>query len=806
MVNEKMRQEFCVLRDKVIEMEYVNLNKEQREAVLTTNGSILILAGAGSGKTTVLVNRIANLLKYSNIYKSNSIPDNLKEEDIILLKEWLKEDKKLINQEFASRVSQIVGTSGVYPSQILAITFTNKAAGEMRSRVRDMIGEEADNMWISTFHSSCVRILRREADKLGYNKNFTIYDSYDQKSLIKQCMLELKINDKEITDKEIISKIGEQKDNLVSAEKYKKNNSGNYRTDKIADVYLLYQKKLKSSNAMDFDDLIVKTVELFQKNLEVLQFYQRKFKYIMVDEYQDTNKAQYEMVKLLAASNKNICVVGDDDQCIYAWRGADIRNILDFEKDYSSCKVIKLEQNYRSKGNILKAANVVIKNNAERKSKILRTDREDGEKIKIYRAYSDMDEASFVSNQIKSIKSEENKSFKDFAILYRTNSQSRIFEDNFIRNDIPYRIIGGLKFYDRKEIKDIMAYLKLINNPLDDVSLKRVINVPKRSIGDSTVLKIQDFASYMEECLYSTILDIENIPGLTARSITSINKFTSLINSFIRIKDEISVSKLIEEILNQTGYLKELKSSNEPDDLSRVENLEELVSAAVDFENNSEEKTLAAFLEKIALVSDIDNFDSEADTVVLMTVHSAKGLEFPVVFMVGMENGIFPGLQSLNDPKEMEESRRLCYVGITRAKEKLFMTSAEVRMVFGRTVAYGVSDFISEIAPGLKEFVNNAKSNQNKNISNIGYSNRSQEATTKVNNFYKDTPVAKCTNKTLTKEDAKPGNKVMHTKFGIGTIVTVSNDGASVKLTIAFNNMGIKILMLDVAPLELVIS
>ena len=817
MLNDNMKKEFCHLRDSVIEMNYKKLNKEQREAVLTTDGAILILAGAGSGKTTVLVNRIGNLLKYAYIYKSENVASDITEEDVEILRKWTNGNNDIIDEVLALKVSKIIGNDGVYPSQILAITFTNKAAGEMKERVRAIIGDEVENMWVSTFHSSCVRILRREADKIGFNKNFTIYDSYDQKALVKQCMKELDINDKDLTDKEIINKIGEQKDNLVSPDKYKKYNSGNYRTNKIADVYLLYQKKLKNSNAMDFDDLIIKVVELFQKNPDVLEFYQRKFKFIMVDEYQDTNKAQYEMVRLLADANRNLCVVGDDDQCIYAWRGADIRNILDFEKDYSNCKIIKLEQNYRSKGNILKAANVVIKNNAERKSKILRTDKEDGEKIKIYRAYSDMDEANFIQNQIKEIRSEKEKAFKDFAILYRTNSQSRIFEENFIRNDIPYRIIGGTKFYDRKEIKDIMAYLKFINNPLDDISLKRIINVPKRSIGDATVLKVQEFATYMDECIYSVILDIENIPGLTARSITSINKFTSLVNSFIRTKDEISVSKLIEEILNQTGYIKELKKSTDAEDLSRVENLEELVSAAVDFESNSEEHTLAAFLEKIALVSDIDNFDTDADTVVLMTVHSAKGLEFPVVFMVGMENGIFPGLQSLNDPKEMEESRRLCYVGITRAKEKLFMTSADMRMIFGRTVSYAVSDFINEIAPELKEIVNNSRKSYGSNANGHGYSNQapriiprdvnsesSGNSNTKVYDFFAEKSAPKTTNKTLTLEDAKPGKKVRHSKFGVGTIVNVLKDGENIKLTVAFDNMGIKSLMLDVAPLEVV--
>ena len=730
------------------------LNKEQYEAAITVEGPLLILAGAGSGKTRVLTYRIAHMIKDLNIY----------------------------------------------PSQILAITFTNKAAGEMKERVKNIIGNEADNMWVSTFHSSCVRILRREIDKLGYNKNFAIYDSYDQKVLVKLCMKELNINEKDITDREIINKIGEQKDNLITAQEFKRTSEHNFRLNKIAEVYLLYQKKLKNNNALDFDDLIFKTVELFNKNNEVLEFYQRKFKYIMVDEYQDTNKCQYELVRLLAKAHKNICVVGDDDQCIYAWRGADIRNILDFEKDYPQAKVIKLEENYRSMANILNAANNVISNNSNRKDKHLRTESDLGEKIRIFRAASDIEEGRYVAGEIKKLKSTEEKRFKDFAILYRTNAQSRIFEDAFIRDNIPYRIIGGLKFYDRKEIKDILSYLKFINNPLDDVSLKRIINVPKRNIGDTTVQKVQEYASNLEECMYSILLEIDQVMNLTKRSTASIKKFVSLINSFVRTKDDVRVSKLIEEILQTTGYLNELKNSTDIDDISRVENLKELVSAAVEFENSSEDKSLSAFLEKVTLVSDIDNFQEDADTVVMMTVHSAKGLEFPVVFMAGMENGIFPGTQSLNDKNEMEESRRLCYVGITRAREKLYMTSAEKRMVFGRTVAFAQSDFLDEIPKDLKEYPSELK-----------FPARSYE---KKNNKVSDflgfhfqpniTVENKTTNSTLSSDSIKVGMKVRHVKFGVGTIVSMAKAGSDVKLTIAFDKMGVKILMLGVAPLEAV--
>ncbi|MCY6355810.1 DNA helicase PcrA [Clostridium sp. ZS2-4] len=753
------------------------LNKEQYEAATTIKGPLLVLAGAGSGKTRVLTYRIAHMIEDLDIPHYN----------------------------------------------ILAITFTNKAAGEMKGRIKSLIDVNIDNMWVSTFHSCCVRILRREIDKLGYSKNFAIYDSSDQKTLIKQCMKELNINDKDIDEKEIISKMGKQKDNLISAEQFKKENEKEFRNNKIADVYVLYQKRLKNSNALDFDDLIFKTVELFKKNPDVLKFYQNKFKYIMVDEYQDTNKAQYELVKLLAEANKNIFVVGDDDQCIYQWRGADIKNILDFEKDYPQTKIIKLEQNYRSKGNILNAANVVIKNNSQRKSKVLRTDNPAGEKIKTYRAFSDIDEGNFTANEIKRLMENESRGFKDFAVLYRTNAQSRIFEDIFMKRSIPYRIIGGQKFYDRKEIKDITAYLRFINNLQDDISLKRIINVPKRSIGAATVAKIQEFANYMDECMYSVLLDIENIPGLTARSISSINKFTSLINSFNRTKDKVSVSKLIEEILESTGYLKELQASKEIEDISRIENIKELVSAAVEFENSSEDKSLSAFLENVALVSDIDNYSEDTDAVVMMTIHSAKGLEFPVVFMAGMENGIFPGMRSMENFAEMEESRRLCYVGITRAKEKIYMTSASTRRVFGRTVSYSESDFINEISLDLRENVREKRNGTSKSTSstafqayvnnNLGSHSVDSFKTRKVEKTINSILNNQCLNsdsnfkneskQKIDLDEISVGRKVRHEKFGTGTIVSTSKTSNDVKVTIAFDNMGIKQLMLNMAPIEL---
>lgn len=746
------------------------LNKEQYEAAITVEGPLLILAGAGSGKTRVLTYRMAHMINDLNIY----------------------------------------------PSQILALTFTNKAAGEMKERVKSLVGDIVDTMWVSTFHSSCVRILRREIDKLGYNKNFTIYDSYDAKSLVKQCMKELNINDKDITDGEIISKISDAKNKLISAKKFKKENEGNFRMNKIADVYLTYEKKLKTTNSLDFDDLIYLVVKLLKENDEVREFYRRKFKYILVDEYQDTNKCQYELIKLLVNENENICVVGDDDQCIYAWRGADINNILDFEKDFPRAKVIKLEQNYRSKSNILEAANKVIRNNAQRKDKVLRTESESGEKLKVYRAYSDIDEGNFVATQIKRMIREENRSLKDFAILYRMNSQSRIFEEAFRRNEITYKIVGGLRFYERKEIKDIMAYLKVINNPLDDISLKRIINEPKRSIGDTTIAKVQEFAAENNICMYDALLDAEFIPNLSARAITSINKFVSLMNTLIVDAENISVPELIEDILDRSGYMKMLKGSSSAEDESRIENLKELVSDAVVFENSSEDKSLSAFLEKVTLISDIDNLDEENNAVVMMTVHSSKGLEFPVVFLVGMENGIFPGMASLNNFNEMEESRRLCYVAITRAEEMLYISSAEQRMVFGRTVGYPISDFISEIPKELKFDLNDDGGTQSRG----SFDNINNKVNNKVNNnphsfrsgFYNSKkPMAsseisgmECVvDKCAVKEELTIGVKVRHGKFGVGTVVSISSDNGETIVTIAFNNMGIKKLMLNKAGLEL---
>lgn len=745
------------------------LNKEQYEGASTVEGQVLILAGAGSGKTRVLTYRMAHMI-----------------EDL-----------------------------DIPPYKILAITFTNKAAKEMRDRVRGIVGDRADDMWISTFHSTCVRILRREIEHLGYKSNFTIYDTSDQKTLLTECMKELNIDTKDIEIREVAGKIGRAKDKMQGPQSYKKEFETNYRENKIADTYVLYQKKLKENNAMDFDDLIFKTVELFKKNPDVLEFYQRKFQYIMIDEYQDTNGAQYELVKLLAAKYKNLCVVGDDDQCIYGWRGADVTNILDFEKDYPGCKVIKLEENYRSKGNILDAANVVIKNNANRKSKTLRTQQECGNKIKIYRSFDDRSESDFVAKTIADLKYTENRKNEDFAILYRTNAQSRLFEETLRRRGIAYKIVGGTKFFDRKEIKDLLSYLKVLVNPRDDISLRRIINVPKRSIGDATISKVQVFSNDFELDLWDALLAVRGIATLTPRNATNIEKFTELMEKFMDLKETLKVSELIEAILNDTGYLEQLKNSKEIEDKSRVENLQELVSDAVDFENTSEDKSLEAYLEKVSLVQDTDKLDDEEEngegSVVLMTIHSAKGLEFPVVFMVGMENGIFPSMGDIEKEDQMEESRRLCYVAITRAKESLYMTSAQVRKVFGRTVSYSQSDFIDEISSSLKEYVNErgvSGGSNNDQLSKITKVNNPHSLRDSLygdkHNVQKTTAMSQAKKILIDSNEIKLGSKVKHKVFGVGTVVSIVPSGDDKKLTIAFDKQGVKVLLLSFANLELV--
>lgn len=736
------------------------LNKEQREAVVTTNGPLLILAGAGSGKTRVLTYRIAYLIE-----------------------------------------------NGVYPGSILAITFTNKAAGEMKERVMELVGDEAKKMWISTFHSACVRILRHDIDKIGYDKHFVIYDTDDQQRLIKECLKELNLDEKVFPPKEILSKIGSQKDILVDADTYYKRNSNDYKKRRIAEVYSLYQKKLKNNNAMDFDDIILLTIKLLKENPDILSYYQRKFIYIMIDEYQDTNKAQYELVNLLARAHGNLCVVGDDDQSIYGWRGADIRNILDFEKDYKNCKVVKLEQNYRCTKKILEAANYVIACNENRKDKRLWTENSTGDTIKFYKAETDRQESQFIVNQIKSL-NDEGRPFRDFAILYRTNAMSRILEEAFVKSGVPYKVIGGLKFYDRKEVKDILAYLRVINTPKDSISLLRIINTPKRGIGDSTIDKIKEYGSDRDLNLFEGILDIENIDGITKRAQNSIDKFIDMMKEFIEKKDNIKVSELIKEIWDKTGYLEELYAENTIESQGRIENLQELYSAAVEFENANEDKSLDAFLEGVALVSDQDNL-SESGGVVLMTLHTAKGLEFPVVFIAGFEQGIFPHSSAIRSYQEedsfsseqrndeMEEERRLCYVGITRAKEMLYVTCARQRMMFGRTMANAISSFMEEIPDDLIEDLTPKRESFNRVYGYDGatYGNNMQTKASVHENIPKNN---------IDGGEIRAGMRINHKMFGKGLVIAVKNSGNDKQITVHFDGVGLKNLLLSAAPIEII--
>lgn len=732
-------------------MNLDTLNPAQREAVEKTEGPVLILAGAGSGKTRVLTTRIGHLI----------------------------EDK------------------GVQPANILAITFTNKAANEMRERVEETLESDASDMWISTFHSCCVRILRKDINRIGYNRSFVIYDSADQVTLVKDCLKELNLNDKVFEPKMIISTISGAKDKLYDPKQFKAMHMNDNRMSKIADVYALYQDRLKRNSALDFDDLIFKTVELLKSDKEVLDYYRNRFKYIMVDEYQDTSKAQYELIKILAKEHQNICVVGDDDQSIYGWRGADIRNILEFEKDYDDVHVVKLEQNYRSTQIILDAANTVISNNIERKRKRLWSEKKDGELIKIQVAQDEIEESDFVADMIAKISREQNRSYKDFAVLYRANAQSRSVEDALNRSQIPYNIYGGTKFYERKEIKDLIAYLRVIQNPQDDISIKRIINVPRRGIGLRTIEKIEDRASLKQESIYSVLIDIETNSEISTKAINSISEFVDNVIGTLRTMREVyPVSKLIEKVIESIdyyGYIDELYKGDKEEAEERKDNVKEFISVAMEFEQNSEEKDLETFLTGVALTSESSE-EEEIDKVSLMTIHTSKGLEFPVVFIVGMEDGLFPiarAVRSMSD-SEIEEERRLCYVGITRAKEILYLTLTQKRTLYGKTNPSIASRFMEELPKECIERLNSAEKELSYSKANYNVLDKYKQ---KYMNTINKTAVAKQVNATIKSneketniDDIKPGARVHHPKFGVGTVVGMMGTD----VTIAFEQQGIK--------------
>ncbi|MEM1503541.1 DNA helicase PcrA [Domibacillus sp. 8LH] len=717
------------------------LNPQQQEAVKTTEGPLLIMAGAGSGKTRVLTHRIAYLIV-----------------------------EKEIN-----------------PYNILALTFTNKAAREMKDRIGALLGGAAEEIWMSTFHSMCVRILRRDIDRIGYSRNFTILDTADQLSVIKSILKDLNIDPKKFDPRALLGAISSSKNILVDAAAFARQQGG-YMDKVTSDVYTEYEKRLKKNNALDFDDLIMLTIRLFERVPEVLEFYQRKFQYIHVDEYQDTNKSQYTLVKQLASRFQNLCVVGDSDQSIYRWRGADIANILSFEKDYPHAKAIILEQNYRSTGRILQAANEVIENNSNRKPKKLWTENVDGKKIAYFRADSERTEAEFVAGKIKELSATGRKP-SDFAVLYRTNAQSRLIEETLMKSNIDYTIVGGIKFYDRKEIKDLLAYLRLIANPDDDISLSRVINVPKRGLGSTSLDKIARYAQENDISMFRALAEVDFI-GLSGKAANAAADFRDLIHAYTQQQEYLSVSELVEEVIDRTGYVDMLAAEKTIEAQTRIENIEEFLSVTKSFEESNEDKTLIAFLTDLALVADIDQLGKEegpAESVVLMTLHSAKGLEFPVVFLIGLEEGVFPHSRSLMDDEEMEEERRLAYVGITRAEEELYMTNAEMRTLYGKTNMNPVSRFISEIPEDLLESENPKRQPRKA----MPFGQKTRPAVTRP-----QTSVAAGL-------EWRVGDKAAHKKWGTGTVVAVKGSGDSTELDIAFPSpTGIKRLLAQFAPIE----
>ena len=726
------------------------MNPRQLEAVLHTEGPLLILAGAGSGKTTVLINRIAYIIDQS------------------LAKPW----------------------------QILAITFTNKAAGELKERLTAMLGDTGGDVWAATFHSTCARILRRDGDRIGYSSHFTVYDTDDSKRLVKDCQKALNIDDKMISHKSILSEISHAKDSMLSPADYQAAAGSDFRLAKIGAVYELYQKRLREADAMDFDDLLGNTVELFRQCPDVLEYYQNRFRYIMVDEYQDTNQVQYEFVRLLAEKSKNLCVVGDDDQSIYKFRGATIENIMSFEKSYPNAKVIRLEQNYRSTKNILNAANAVISNNEERKGKTLWTENPEGDKIQIHTSSNEQDEAGFVATTILEQVAKGRK-YSDFAVLYRMNSQSNILEKVFVKSGIPYRIIGGHRFYERREIRDMIAYLSVINNPSDEIRLRRIVNQPKRSIGDKTIATASEIAGVLGESLLEVLGRADEFDSLRRASV-KLKAFYDMMQELIDANDDESVSlhELYELILEKTGYIEALRGEKEEAE-TRIENINELASNLLKFqEENGEEATLSAFLEEVSLMTDIDNYDETADTVVMMTMHSAKGLEFPVVFLPGFEEGIFPGLQAIYDPNEIQEERRLCYVAITRAKESLYLLNADSRMLFGSTSRNRSSRFSLEIPLDL---INKTRE-QDWRKPDLGTkmpvaeTELRRKSATAAMHFGQVTPPARSGNV------FKTGDMVQHKTFGKGLVISATPMGNDVLLEIAFEQ-GTKKLMANFARL-----
>ena len=807
--------DFYSLRKKLIEKEFSRMNDMQKSAVFNVNGAVLILAGAGSGKTTVLVNRIAYLIKYGNAYHSDFSYRVPTEEDTEILQNYIENGGTL-----PDRVQALLSVDAPQPWQILAITFTNKAANELKSRLEAMLGERGNDVWASTFHSCCVRILRRDSERIGFSKHFTIYDTDDSKRVMKEVIRVLDIDEKRLPVKYVLNEISRAKDSLMTPADYTA--SAGFDTNKklIGQAFEKYEEMLKKADAMDFDDIIVNTVKLLKENPDVLEYYQRRFRYVMVDEYQDTNHAQYILTSLLANGYRNICVVGDDDQSIYKFRGATIENILSFENQYEETAVIRLEQNYRSTSIILDAANAVIKNNKGRKGKTLWTEKEGGDKIKIKILTDERDEGRFVADEILNAVALGRK-FSDFAILYRTNAQSSSIERALVYNAVPYKVIGGHRFYDRKEVKDILAYLSVIANPSDTVRLRRIINEPKRGIGDTTINNAASIADGLGTTFYNVIRNANDYPMLS-RAAGKLIDFTNLLNSLALSLEEKSIQDFFDDVITKTGYYASLDLDKETAE-ERKANVMEVLANLVRYMEDNEGGTLTGFLEEVALMTDLDNYNTEAESTVMMTLHSAKGLEFPVVFIVGMEEGLFPGNQVMYDPSELEEERRLCYVGITRAKEKLYITNARSRMLFGNTSFTRPSRFLGEIPDELTDFERNAPQQTfYGGYSGVSYGGLSHSGGTKM--FSQEKSYSKSSStapknkasgfanggfssepkKTATDSvtlDFKVGDTVAHKTFGKGMIVSAKAMGGDMLLEIAFDTCGTKKVMAKMAKL-----
>ena len=778
-------KQFLTLRQEVIKKEFNNLNQRQLEAVTTAKGPVLVLAGAGSGKTTVLVDRIAYLVKYGNAYNSEIVPF-YSETNIQAMKDFIEGKKSEISSDF-------LAVDPVMPYNILAITFTNKAAGELKERIAAKLKEDALDIWAGTFHSICGKILRRYASLIGYDSHFTIYDTDDQKRLMKEIVKGLSVDDKAFSPKSVLCEISSAKDKLITPAQYKEQAGNDYRKKIIAELYSEYVKRLREADAMDFDDMIVNTVKLLSENSDVADYYRSKFRYVMVDEYQDTNFAQYVLVKLLAQGENNICVVGDDDQSIYRFRGATIENILNFEDEYENAKVVRLEQNYRSTSHILDAANAVIKNNKGRKGKNLWTNNGDGEKIKVHTAENQVEEARYVADCVfDDIRN--GGSASSHAVLYRMNAQSAALENVFARSGVLYTVVGGTRFFDRKEIKDVLAYLQVINNPDDSLRLKRIINEPKRGIGDTTVKAASDIAENLSISLFEVLSNAKDYPILS-RSAAKLKTFTDMINSFIELSANVSINELCETVVQETGYMNMLILAGKTEQ-DRIENIKELSSSIVQYEMESDEPSLSGFLEEVALVSDIDSLDSNDDRVVMMTVHSAKGLEFDNVYLIGLEEGVFPGSQSVYAGQaEIEEERRLAYVAITRAKKRLHITNAYTRMLYGQTNRNLPSRFLKEVPEELCQFSGiRPKEEDGKSFSSPAF----------TSSFARHISIADTKKADNKKALYKEGMTVEHNTFGIGKILKTVPMGSDTLLEIKFDNVGLKKIMAGFAKLKII--